>query len=681
MARGDEKAPAHTIELAGLPPEDRELSPYTGWAREHWEAAADALLEGVRRYATPHHALLYLPGGRASRSGELSDAFEGYARTFLLAAFRLAGANGDASGDLAGRYAEGLVAGTGEQGEERWPDVVDVPQARVEAASVAIGLHETRPWIWDRLAEPERERAVGWLSRVHDQPYAQNNWFLFQVIVNAFLKSVGAPYRQDEIDRNLDRIDAMYRRDGWYTDGAGQNYDHYIGWAMHLYAILWCRMDGDRSDPGRAQVYRQRVRRFLEDFRFLFASDGAPLHQGRSLMYRFASAAALWAGALAGVSPLAPGETRRIASGAVKHFLERGAVRDGALTMGWHEEFLPMAQTYSGPGSPYWASKGFLGLLLPPDHPVWTAKEEPMPVERGDFCRAIPEPGFLACGTRADGVVRVANHRSDHFPSFDGAVDPNYCKLAYSTHTAPNVANADAGAFDSHVALIGRGGEGSRRARIHTIAVADRFAASVYYPKETVVADGRSLPQWFERVETASIVRGAAEIRVHHVSTLGTHTLRDGGYAIAGQASPACEAGATWALARRDDGLVSFIAGLRGFGNADVHRLENANAFGRHSATPYLVAERPVPTEGLYVSLVVLTAAPFDVQSALRDIADVEVRGRQVEIRCADGETFFVQLVAPDHVELRLCDMPVRGNVRYARCSPDGSSFVIEADS
>ena len=56
MAVGEERVSAHRIDLAGLPPEDRELSPYTGWVRKHWEGAADALLEGVRRYATPNHA-------------------------------------------------------------------------------------------------------------------------------------------------------------------------------------------------------------------------------------------------------------------------------------------------------------------------------------------------------------------------------------------------------------------------------------------------------------------------------------------------------------------------------------------------------------------------------------------------------------------------------------------------
>ncbi|MZE81568.1 DUF2264 domain-containing protein, partial [Streptomyces sp. SID5475] len=93
-----------------LPPEDRALSPRTGWTRAHWEAAADGLLAAVAPYATPGRAFHHLPGGRPSFSGHRSDGLEGYARTFLLAAFRIAGAGGADPHGLLGRYADGLAA-------------------------------------------------------------------------------------------------------------------------------------------------------------------------------------------------------------------------------------------------------------------------------------------------------------------------------------------------------------------------------------------------------------------------------------------------------------------------------------------------------------------------------------------------------------------------------------------
>ena len=94
-----------------FPPEDRESSPYTGYTRAHWEAVADGLLAAAWRWSTPGGALLDLPGA-PSYSGVRSDGLEGYARTFLAAAFRVAGAGGDDPHGWLDRYAQGLAAGT-----------------------------------------------------------------------------------------------------------------------------------------------------------------------------------------------------------------------------------------------------------------------------------------------------------------------------------------------------------------------------------------------------------------------------------------------------------------------------------------------------------------------------------------------------------------------------------------
>ena len=662
-----------------LPPEDRARSPFTGWTRAHWEAVADALLEGVRPHATPHQAQIHLPGGRPSMHGRASDGLEGYARSFLLAAFRLAGASGRAPGDLAERYAAGLAAGSDPASDEAWPAITPLSQPMVEAASIAIALHETRPWIWDALPGAVQERAVAWLGGSIGQRHFPNNWLLFQVVVNAFLASVGAPHDRDEIERNLAIIDSWYLAGGWYSDGPGQNFDHYVGWAMHLYPILWCRIEGDGRDPARAARYRERLRLFLADFAHLFAADGAPLHQGRSLIYRFAASAALWAGALADASPLPPGETRRIASGCLRHFLERGALRDGILSMGWYGEFLPMAQPYSGPASPYWASKAFLGLLLPPEHAVWSDEEQPLPAERGDFCRALPEPGFLVRGTASDGLVRVANHGSDHHPiTFAGdAPDPHYCKLAYTTHSAPELADpATASDSDAQVALVSEDGSASRRARIHRIAVVDRFGASFHFPGDTAVVNGRAFPIFLERIETVSIARGAAEIRIHHAATLGTRRLRDGGVAVADAAAPESGVGDGLAWVRRRDGLASVAVNLHGLSRASVQRSEGRSAVGRHSAWPLLRSDGFVGAEGVFVSLHRLGRDGFDPARAAEEVAAVEVEDRCVEIVCRDGERFLVQLVAPDPLDRTLAGVRLQGLVRFARVSPDGTRFV-----
>lgn len=338
----------------GLPMPDARRSPHTGWTRTHWEAVADHLLTSVVPYATDDFAQFRLPG-RASWSGQVSDGLEGFARTFLLAAFRIAGAGGDVPPALLERYAQGLVAGTDPAHPFAWPALTDMSQQLAEAASVALALHETRPWLFDRLTSAEQERVVAWLAGAVGKRTPDNNWVLFRVVVEQFLASVGGPHEPDEITGGLERIEEWYVGNGWYSDGKGKNFDYYCGWAMHQYPSLWARMAGDKV---RQELYAGRLRRFLEQYQHFFAADGGPVHQGRSLTYRFAAVAPFWLGALTGASPLPPGRTRRIAGGGLRHFVERGAPDErGLLTLGWYDEFLPTVQAYSGPASPYWQAR------------------------------------------------------------------------------------------------------------------------------------------------------------------------------------------------------------------------------------------------------------------------------------------------------------------------------------
>jgi hypothetical protein len=464
-----------------LPPADRTLSPRTGYTRAHWETAADALLAAVRPYATGDQALYHLPGGRQGWSGHLSDGLEGYARTFLLAALR-----GDE--DILGRYAEGLTAGTAGV----WPPIEDRGQPLVEAASIALALRLTRPLLWDRLSDPVRQRAADWLSGALVAEPWLCNWELFPVTVGGFLAEVGhAPdAARKAIQKGLERIEDWYVGEGWYSDGPGRAFDYYNGWALHLYPVLHAWLSGDAE---LLDHYGSRLERHLADYARLFGGDGAPMHQGRSLTYRFATAAPLWLGALTGRTPLTPGETRRLASGALKYFLDRGAVDGrGLLTLGWDGPDPAVLQGYSGPASPYWASKGFLGLLLPPGDPVWTAPEEPGPAERADAVTPVTGPNWLLQSTRTDGIVRLHNHGSE-----DVRYDPYYTRLAYSTVTRP------AGPPPDNSVAVGGDPE---RTGIVPLGVGEDWAASRH-----TTASGAS-------VVSLVVARGAVEIRAHLVA-------------------------------------------------------------------------------------------------------------------------------------------------------------------
>ena len=140
---------------------------------------------------------------------------------------------------------------------------------------------------------------------------APNNWYLFPYTVAGFLESVG---RGDaETARARERaeylLDTWYRGEGWYADGDGRAFDHYNGWALHLYPVLDAHLADDKDRLTRLGA---RLREHLDSFGLMFGADGAPIHFGRSLTYRFAAASAVALGALTGHTPLSPGSSRRL---------------------------------------------------------------------------------------------------------------------------------------------------------------------------------------------------------------------------------------------------------------------------------------------------------------------------------------------------------------------------------
>ncbi|ROQ63691.1 hypothetical protein EDD93_6437 [Streptomyces sp. 840.1] len=647
--------------------------------RAHWERTADRMLLAVRPYATDQHALIHLPGV-PSHNGAHSDGLEGFARTFLLAGFRLAGAGGADPHDLAGWYAAGLSTGTDPASPERWPTFAERGQAKVEAASIVIALHETRPWIWDRLGDRVRQRVLEWLAPMVGDPMPGNNWIWFQGVTEAFARTAGGQWRQQDLDRVIALTDGWYAGDGWYSDGltgaAHRNFDHYNGWAMHLYPLWFCRILGDAAPDGLLDRYRARLRRFLADQRLLTGANGSPLVQGRSLTYRHAALAPLWTGALFDATPLAPGETRALASRTLDHFTGHGATDErGLLTLGWHRPFRGILQGYSGPASPYWASKGFIGLALPPGHPVWTEEATALPVERGDFTRTLTAPGWLVSGTAADGVVRVVNHGGDHAdPARPHADDPAYARFAYSTHTAPETpgdptvpgGSADADPLDNAVVLLDAAGRASHRRPATRISVEGATAVSrsrAHWPEDATwdVFGGPDTPYvlgpW---ITTGSALRGSVEVRAVRVDgcagdrargggEAAGHRLRVGGWALAvDRRSAAGSATARGAGARVEGagGLVSVVIGTHGLPRAATVAGSGSNALGASSATPVVATEGPVAHGTIHVALIHLGG---EGPGALPQVATrAEGETLLADVTWPDGAHDTIRLPAPD---------------------------------
>jgi hypothetical protein len=640
-----------------LPAPDPTVSPYTGWTRRHWESLADRMLTAVRPYGSEHHALIDLPGP-ASSAGRWSDGLEGFARTFLLAGFRLARSGADPH-NLAEWYARGLAAGTDPKSPERWPALDEIRQAKVEAASIAIALQETRPWIWDRLDDDVRAQIVDWLARTVGLPMPNNNWIWFQGVTNAFLRSVGGPWSAEDLHRIIELTDEWYAGDGWYSDGnrrAGEyrNYDYYSGWVMQFYPLWFCRMAGADADPALLTRYRERIRRYLQDAQHLVGGDGGPLFQGRSLTYRFAMLSPFWAGAVFDATPLTPGRTRRLGSGVLRRFYDAGCLDDsGLLPIGWHAGFAPIRQRYSGPGSPYWAANGFAGLVLPADHPVWTTVEEPLPVEERDVEFAIDPPGWIVSGTRGDGVVRVVNHGTDHATATEFATDdPVYARHAYATHAAPDMGpDADSAPGDSGVVLLTADGRVSLRRPFERVQVGGRIGISRHRahwldggPEQHHVVG-----PW---ITTASVLHGAREVRlarVDHVIQPGPWQLRMTGFPLADARRPQAEVRDGAITATRGDGLTSTAAGLRELPVADITNADDVNPFGRYSVTPWVATAGDVVPGTVYAALLSLSAevGGTDATSGVGIEVVDDGPGAIVRIDWPDGEHDVLRLDPP----------------------------------
>ena len=232
---------------------------------------------------------------------------------------------------------------------------------------------------------------------------------------------------------------------------------------------------------------------------------------------------------------------------------------------------------------------------------MWTATEEPGPVERADAQRPR-RPARLAAvqSTRSDGLVRLDNHGSE-----DVRYDPFYTRLAYSTVTVPVPLAEPAESYDNSVIV---GGDASRT-DIEPLGVGEGWAASRH------TAGGGA------RVTSLVLARGAVEVRAHLVSGAVPGTaVRITGW-------PGAE------------GVHTELLPVHGLSSdADEPGLVGRAGEG---------ATGEEATATLFVALARLTGEP--TPPPLPELVSVEVRGAyEVSVHWADGERAQFVFTASD---------------------------------
>jgi hypothetical protein len=392
----------------GATPASDTADPY-----HHWRSAAESLLRPLAALMSPGEADLPLRG-QASNHGAQADRLESFARPCLLAAHWLASEPPPeeklSREAIADWFRRGLSIGTDPDSSEYWGPTANHHQHTVEMAALTLALQIARPFLWDPLDRNERDRVLRWLASIRGAGLHRNNHMFFNVMTLAFLGQEGQGRRSDEqVTRHLlDVIEGMSLGGGWFLDGMNETVDYYQAYAFHYYGPWWARLYG-HHDRQRAQRWKDWLGEFLKDYIHFFAASGENPPFGRSLCYRFAASAPFGLAELCGVSAIPPGQARRVCTRNLEFFLNRSPLQEqGALSLGWTDEFEAVAEAYSCAGSPYWAAKGFAPLLVPRQHAFWQSPEEPLPAEAKDFQIAIPQAGLVVRGHA--GEVEVLNN-------------------------------------------------------------------------------------------------------------------------------------------------------------------------------------------------------------------------------------------------------------------------------
>lgn len=466
----------------------------------------------------------FSPGAARVRIGASGAHFDDHAAELEGFARPLWGlvplATGGGSFDGWERYRRGLANGSDPQHAEYWGDPRNYDQRLVEMAAIGLALALIPQHVWEPLDPRAKEHLAHWLGAINRMQVVDNNWLFFRVLVNLGLANTGAAHDEAAMHAALDRLEAFYLGDGWYSDGPTAQRDYYVPFGMHYYGLVYARLAGER-DPQRAQRFRERAAIFADEFVHWFAADGAALPFGRSLTYRFAQGGFWGALAFADVEALPWGVIKGLALRHLRWWGQRPIFQpDGTLSIGYAYPNLNVAEQYNSPGSPYWAMKFFLPLALPDSHPFWQAEELPLP--ELPMVQPQPQAHMILCRDQGGRHV-VALTSGQHEPWVRHASE-KYAKFAYSTAFGFSVPIGGRGLSqavpDSMLALSDDGEHYRVRERTAEATIEHGALRSLWRPMPGV------------EVETWLIPSPPWHLRVHRLRTDRQLWSAEGGFAL-----------------------------------------------------------------------------------------------------------------------------------------------------
>ncbi len=425
---------------------NRELSPYTGLDRDGWIANAKHILEGAFHHVKSLSDPMFLPkmpGAGYPESNETATPqernaaiFEAISRTFNVAAplikndpgitirgIRLRDYYRHHLLQLLTNPQSGYFIGHGR-------DYDTHRQQTCELGNLSMWMILAPEVFWDTLSRDEKTKVATTIQEWSVGHTLAHNWRWFNVMMATFLAVNGYDYDERVMLSHLDNLILQYAGNGWYRD---TSYDYYTAHVFHLYGAVWASRFGRSHYPESAAILDRHFEEFSEHYPQIFGRNGEVIMYGRSVLYRLGASVGMVAAQLRGQSTkaLPPGLARRVASGALLQFTTHpDFFYRGVPALGFYGLFPPAIQSYSCSGSTYWMFLNFSSLLLPKDHPYWTAKEEMGAWgnlgKKDIYNQFWPGPGLLVTDHGETGVAEIR-------PSKIRNQEPNYSRLVYNS--------------------------------------------------------------------------------------------------------------------------------------------------------------------------------------------------------------------------------------------------------
>nr|XP_019014939.1 uncharacterized protein I206_01026 [Kwoniella pini CBS 10737]OCF53720.1 hypothetical protein I206_01026 [Kwoniella pini CBS 10737] len=407
-----------------------------------------ALLDPLASHTSRGGALLDI-GSTATHYDVKAVALEAFARPLWGLASLLAG--GDKY-EGAERWVRGFDSGTNPKGDEYWGESMDKDQRMVEMSPLSFAVAMAPEVFYNNQSPEAKKNICAFLQSCIGKKMPDTNWLWFRVFANLALRAVGSDFHNpDQMEKDLLRLEEFQlpphdtegddaASAGWSRDGPEdvRQLDYYSSsFAIQPAQMIYAKLAA-KTDPERAEKYRQRARDFLADFVYYFSDEGAAIPFGRSMVYRFAVIATASTMALADIEPAAPLTWGHVKGLVLRHLRYWNDAKDifrsdSTLNIGYRFDNMNMTENYNAPGklcSPYWCMKAFICLAAPASHPFWTSEELPWPKDILPLTKSLPDPSHIMC-RQADHTFFLSSGQVPHYAMRHGPA--KYCKFSYSS--------------------------------------------------------------------------------------------------------------------------------------------------------------------------------------------------------------------------------------------------------